>query len=98
MLFSGQRVYRVIAHDRPGHGRSDQTWDANDLDTYAVPRAACESIVGISFMNFSGSLRGLFRTDSRTSHALAGSTQSFRISLRFSPFVPSSAPKKTPRI
>lgn len=35
MLYFGQRGYRVIAHDRRGHGRSDQTWDGNDMDTYA---------------------------------------------------------------
>jgi non-heme chloroperoxidase len=35
MLFFGQRGYRVIAHDRRGHGRSDQTWDGNEMDTYA---------------------------------------------------------------
>jgi non-heme chloroperoxidase len=35
MLFFGQRGYRVIAHDRRGHGRSTQTWDGNDMDTYA---------------------------------------------------------------
>ena len=35
MLFFGQRGYRVIAHDRRGHGRSSQTWDGNDMDTYA---------------------------------------------------------------
>src|ERR1700745_755117 len=35
MLFFGQRGYRVIAHDRGGHGRSDQTWEGNDMDTYA---------------------------------------------------------------
>jgi non-heme chloroperoxidase len=35
MLFFGQHGYRVIAHDRRGHGRSDQTWDGNDMDTYA---------------------------------------------------------------
>lgn len=35
MLFFGQRGYRVIAHDRRGHGRSGQTWDGNDMDTYA---------------------------------------------------------------
>ena len=35
MLFFGQRGYRVIAHDRRGHGRSAQTWDGNDMDTYA---------------------------------------------------------------
>jgi len=40
MLFFGQRGYRVIAHDRRGHGRSDQTWDGNDMDTYADDLAA----------------------------------------------------------
>jgi non-heme chloroperoxidase len=35
MLFLGQQGYRVIAHDRRSHGRSDQTWDGNDMDTYA---------------------------------------------------------------
>jgi len=28
--------YRVIAHDRRGHGRSTQTADGNDMDTYAA--------------------------------------------------------------
>jgi len=35
MLFLGQNGYRVIAHDRRGHGRSSQTWDGNNMDTYA---------------------------------------------------------------
>jgi non-heme chloroperoxidase len=35
MLFFGQRGYRVIAHDRRGHGRSSQTWNGNEMDTYA---------------------------------------------------------------
>lgn len=35
MLFLGQNGFRVIAHDRRGHGRSDQTWSGNDMDTYA---------------------------------------------------------------
>lgn len=35
MLFLGQHGYRVIAHDRRGHGRSGQTWTGNDMDTYA---------------------------------------------------------------
>jgi len=35
MLFFGQHGYRVIAHDRRGHGRSTQTWDGNEMDTYA---------------------------------------------------------------
>ena len=40
MLFFGQRGYRVIAHDRRGHGRSSQTWDGNEMDTYADDLAA----------------------------------------------------------
>src|SRR6202012_1134893 len=40
MLFLGQNGYRVIAHDRRSHGRSDQTWDGNDMDTYADDLAA----------------------------------------------------------
>lgn len=40
MLFFGQHGYRVIAHDRRGHGRSGQTWDGNDMDTFADDLAA----------------------------------------------------------
>src|SRR6059058_938583 len=40
MLFLGMRGYRVIAHDRRGHGRSDQTDDGNDMDTYVADVAA----------------------------------------------------------
>jgi len=28
-------VYRCIAHDRRGHGRSGQPWHGNEMDTYA---------------------------------------------------------------
>jgi non-heme chloroperoxidase len=35
MVFLGERGYRVIAHDRRSHGRSEQTWDGNDMNTYA---------------------------------------------------------------
>ena len=40
MLFLVQRGYRVIAHDRRGHGRSSQTGTGNDMDTYADDLAA----------------------------------------------------------
>ena len=40
MLFLGQHGYRVIAHDRRSHGRSEQTWDGNEMDTYADDLAA----------------------------------------------------------
>ncbi|MEN3952641.1 alpha/beta hydrolase [Iodidimonas sp. SYSU 1G8] len=35
MVFLGKAGYRVIAHDRRSHGRSDQTWDGNHMDQYA---------------------------------------------------------------
>jgi non-heme chloroperoxidase len=35
MMFLAERGYRVIAHDRRGHGRSSQPWRGNDMDTYA---------------------------------------------------------------
>jgi non-heme chloroperoxidase len=40
MLFFGQNGFRVIAHDRRGHGRSGQPWGGNDMDTYADDLAA----------------------------------------------------------
>jgi len=35
MLFFGKHGYRVVAHDRRGHGRSEQTWTGNEYDTFA---------------------------------------------------------------
>lgn len=35
MFFLTANGYRCIAVDRRGHGRSDQTWHGNDMDTYA---------------------------------------------------------------
>ncbi|MXQ14601.1 alpha/beta fold hydrolase [Microvirga makkahensis] len=35
MLFFCQQGYRVVAHDRRSHGRSDQTWNGNHMDQYA---------------------------------------------------------------
>ena len=40
MLYFGQQGYRVIAHDRRGHGRSGQPGKGNDMDTYADDLAA----------------------------------------------------------
>ncbi|HFT8010142.1 TPA: alpha/beta fold hydrolase [Burkholderia cenocepacia] len=36
LLFFVQHGYRVIAHDRRGHGRSAQVWDGHDMDHYAA--------------------------------------------------------------
>jgi non-heme chloroperoxidase len=40
MLFFLEHGYRVIAHDRRGHGRSTQTARGHDMDTYAADAAA----------------------------------------------------------
>ena len=37
--------YRVIAHDRRGHGRSAQVSDGHDLDHYAADVAAAQAAV-----------------------------------------------------
>ena len=34
-LFLAEHGHRAIAHDRRGHGRSSQTWNGNEMDTYA---------------------------------------------------------------
>jgi len=43
MLFFLAQGYRVIAHDRRGHGRSTQTATGNEMDTYAADVAALVS-------------------------------------------------------
>ena len=35
MFFLASHGYRVIAHDRRGHGRSSQPWQGKDMDHYA---------------------------------------------------------------
>ena len=40
LMFFVNRGYRVIAHDRRGHGRSSQTPDGHDMDHYAQDLAA----------------------------------------------------------
>ena len=40
MLFFLRQGFRVIAHDRRGHGRSSQTGDGHDMDHYAADLAA----------------------------------------------------------
>src|ERR1051326_6742136 len=40
MLFLAQNGFRVVAHDRRGHGRSSQASSGNDMDGYADDLAA----------------------------------------------------------
>lgn len=35
LLFFLKKGFRVVAHDRRGHGRSSQVWDGHDMDHYA---------------------------------------------------------------
>lgn len=47
MLFFLEKGYRVIAHDRRGHGRSTQTATGNEMDTYADDVAALTSALDL---------------------------------------------------
>ena len=40
MLYFLNKGYRVVAHDRRGHGRSAQVTDGHDMDHYAADAAA----------------------------------------------------------
>jgi len=42
------RGYRAIAHDRRGHGRSGQSWQGNEMDTYADDLAALVEVLDLT--------------------------------------------------
>ena len=47
LLFLASNGYRAIAHDRRGHGRSEQPWNGNDMDAYADDLAALVETLGL---------------------------------------------------
>ncbi|WAJ29530.1 alpha/beta fold hydrolase [Antarcticirhabdus aurantiaca] len=47
MLFFVNQGFRVVAHDRRGHGRSEQIWDGHDMDHYADDVAAVVDELGV---------------------------------------------------
>ncbi len=47
LMFFLRQGYRVIAHDRRGHGRSTQTWTGNEMDTYAADVTALTDALGL---------------------------------------------------
>jgi non-heme chloroperoxidase len=47
MMFFAERGYRVIAHDRRGHGRSSPSAKGNDMDTYAADLATVTNHLGL---------------------------------------------------
>jgi non-heme chloroperoxidase len=58
MLFLAQKGYRVIAHDRRGHGRSSQPWNGNEMDTYADDLAALIEALDLSNITLVGHSTG----------------------------------------
>jgi non-heme chloroperoxidase len=47
LFFFASNGFRVVAHDRRGHGRSSQPWQGNDMDTYADDLAALVSALDL---------------------------------------------------
>lgn len=43
MLYLAENGFRVVAHDRSGHGRSSQSASGNDMDGYATSAATGQS-------------------------------------------------------
>ena len=54
MIFLADQGYRVIAHDRRGHGRSSQPWDGNDMDHYADDLATVIDTLGVKDVTLVG--------------------------------------------
>ncbi|CAB3731880.1 Non-heme chloroperoxidase [Paraburkholderia graminis C4D1M] len=46
-FFLASHGFRVITHDRRGHGRSSQPWDGNDMDHYADDLATVIDTLGL---------------------------------------------------
>jgi non-heme chloroperoxidase len=54
MMFLAEHGYRVVAHDRRGHGRSSQPWDGNDMDHYADDLATVIDTLGLKDVTLVG--------------------------------------------
>ena len=58
MVFLASKGYRVVAHDRRGHGRSSQPWDGNTMDTYADDLAELVNALDLKNATFVGHSTG----------------------------------------
>ena len=58
MVYLASHGYRVIAHDRRGHGRSGQPWTGNDMDTYADDLATLVDNLNLKHAVFVGHSTG----------------------------------------
>ncbi|MEX2520738.1 MAG: alpha/beta hydrolase [Paracoccaceae bacterium] len=53
-FFLASEGYRVVHHDRRGHGRSSQPWGGNDMDHYADDLADLVAALGLDAMSMFG--------------------------------------------
>jgi non-heme chloroperoxidase len=58
LLFLASNGFRCIAHDRRGHGRSSQTWNGNEMDTYADDLATLVNALDLKNAMFVGHSTG----------------------------------------
>lgn len=58
MVYLASRGYRVVAHDRRGHGRSEQSWGGNDMNTYADDLARVIDTLGLQRVTLVGHSTG----------------------------------------
>jgi non-heme chloroperoxidase len=58
MLFLAQNGFRVVAHDRRGHGRSSQAWSGNDMNGYADDLAALIEVLDLRDVTLVGHSTG----------------------------------------
>jgi non-heme chloroperoxidase len=58
MLFLAQNGFRVVAHDRRGHGRSSQASSANDMDGYADDLGAVIEVLDLKDVTLVGHSTG----------------------------------------
>src|SRR5437016_9531157 len=58
MLFLAENGFRVVAHDRRGHGRSTQAWSGNDMNGYADDLAAVIEALGLNDITLVGHSTG----------------------------------------
>ena len=58
LLVLAQNGFRVVAHDRRGHGRSSQAWSGNDMNGYADDLAAVIEALDLKEVTLAGHSTG----------------------------------------
>ena len=56
--FLAENGHRVVTHDRRGHGRSTQTWNGNEMDTYADDLATLITALDLTDLTLVGHSTG----------------------------------------